>query len=301
MIEKLLQRMGLYNQEREIFPIPVKEIENKLKYSFKNKYLLFQAFKHRSFLNVTHEKSQESNERLEFLGDAVLDLIIADHLYRYFDKENEGQLSKKRSVLVSRPVLAQITEELGLGKYLLLDKGEEKTGGRNRLNNLANLFEAVLGAIYLDGGIDAARDFVNHFVIKNRDRLLNYKKYFNYKSALLEMAQSKGWGNPAYQIVDESGPDHRKRFVVRVNVNERWLAKGVGSSKKKAEQIAARNALQKLKQESGKHPGTSGNNRKNNNPHSRKNRNNHHQNFKPNSRNIPQKQSQNVTNKGAAS
>ena len=178
-----------------------------------------------------------------------MDLIIADHLYRYYDKENEGQLSKKRSVLVSRPVLSQITEELGLGKYLLLDKGEEKTGGRTRLNNLANLFESVLGAIYMDGGIEAARDFVEHFVIKSRDRLLNYKQYFNYKSTLLELSQANGWGNPLYQIVEESGPDHKKRFVIRVKVNNRWLAKGIGSSKKKAEQLAARNALQKLKSE----------------------------------------------------
>ena len=184
MIEKILQRIGLQKQEKDIFPIPVKEIETQIKYHFNDKHLLFHAFKHRSFLNVTHENSNESNERLEFLGDAVLDLIIADHLYRHYDKENEGQLSKKRSVLVSRPVLAQITDELGLGKYLLLDKGEEKTGGHTRLNNLANLFEAVLGAIYMDGNIKAARDFVDHFVIKNRDRLLNYKKYFNYKSTL---------------------------------------------------------------------------------------------------------------------
>lgn len=254
MIEKILQRIGFQKQEKEIFPIPVKEIEEHLKYHFKDKHLLFQAFKHRSFLNVTHEDSKESNERLEFLGDAVLDLVIADHLYRYYDKENEGQLSKKRSVLVSRPVLAQITEELGLGKYLLLDKGEEKTGGRSRLNNLANLFESVLGAIYMDGGIEAARGFVNRFVIKNRDRLLNYKQYFNYKSSLLELSQAKGWGNPLYQIVEESGPDHKKRFVIRVKVNNRWLAKGIGSSKKKAEQLAARNALQKLKKETDGQP-----------------------------------------------
>ncbi len=249
MIEKFLQRIGFHKQEKDIFPVPVNEIEERLKYHFKDKHLLFQAFKHRSFLNVTHENSRESNERLEFLGDAVLDLIIAEHLYRYYDKENEGQLSKKRSVLVSRPVLAQITEELGLGKYLLLDKGEEKTGGRSRLNNLANLFESVLGAIYMDGGIEAAKGFVERFVIRNRDRLLNYKQYFNYKSALLELAQANGWGNPLYQIVEESGPDHKKRFVIRVKVNNRWLAKGIGSSKKKAEQLAARNALQKLKSE----------------------------------------------------
>ncbi len=248
MLKKILERIGIKSEDA--FPIPIEEIEHKIGYSFKNKELLFKAFKHRSYLNVTHEKSIESNERLEFLGDAVLDLLIADHLFRDYRTENEGLLSKKRSVLVSRPVLAQISEEIGLGQYLLLDKGEEKTGGRSRLNNLANLFESLLGAIYLDGGIEAAGKFVERFLIQNRERLLNVKRYHNYKSDLLEMAQSKGWGNPIYQTVHESGPDHNKRFVVRVNVNNRWLAKGVGSSKKKAEQLAARNALKRLKNES---------------------------------------------------
>ncbi len=249
MIKKILERFRFQSEQTEL-PIPVAEVEKKINYQFKDKSLILKAFKHRSYLNLTHENSIESNERLEFLGDAVLDLIIADHLYQAFPEENEGKLSKKRSVLVSRPVLAQISEEIGLGEYLLLDKGEEKTGGRKRLNNLANLFESVLGAIYLDGGISAARKFVKQFVINNSERLLKVKRYHNYKSALLEKSQSKGWGNPVYQIVHESGPDHNKQFVVRVNVNKRWIAKGVGSSKKQAEQLAARNALKKL--ENGK-------------------------------------------------
>ncbi len=245
MIKKILERFGLQSGETDL-PIPITEIEHKINYQFKDKNLIFRAFKHRSYLNLTHENSIESNERLEFLGDAVLDLVIADYLYQAYPEEDEGKLSKKRSVLVSRPVLAQLSEEMGLGEYLLLDKGEEKTGGRKRLNNLANLFESVLGAIYLDGGIEAARSFVDQFVVQNSERLLKVKRYHNYKSALLEKAQSKGWGNPIYQIVHESGPDHKKQFVVRVNVNKRWIAKGVGSSKKQAEQLAARNALKKL-------------------------------------------------------
>ncbi len=251
MLKRLLERIGLQKSTDEL-PIPVAEIEKKIDYHFKNPKLLLKAFKHRSYLNLTHEANIESNERLEFLGDAVLDLLIADHLFRAFPKKNEGELSKKRSVLVSRPVLAQISEEIGLGQFLLLDKGEEKTGGRKRLNNLANLFESVLGAIYLDGGIEAARRFVQRFIVTNRERLLNVKRYHNYKSELLEMAQSKGWGIPIYQIVHESGPDHNKQFVVRVNVNKRWIAKGMGSSKKKAEQLAARNALKKLENGSKK-------------------------------------------------
>lgn len=245
MLKKILERIGLQKNQQEL-PIPFEKIESKINYKFKDKNLLFKAFKHRSYLNVTHESNIESNERLEFLGDAVLDLIVADHLYHTFSEEDEGKLSKKRSILVSRPVLAQIAEEMGLGEFLLLDKGEEKTGGRKRLNNLANLFESVLGAIYLDGGVEAARKFVDRYIIQHRERLLHVKRYHNYKSELLEKAQSKGWGNPVYQIVHESGPDHNKQFVVRVNVNKRWIAKGVGSSKKKAEQLAARNALKKL-------------------------------------------------------
>ncbi len=245
MLKNVLLRLGLVKHKKDL-PIPIHEIEDKIKYHFQKPELLLKAFKHRSYLNITHESPIESNERLEFLGDAVLDLIIADHLYHSYQKEDEGKLSKKRSILVSRPVLAQLTEEIGLGAFLLLDKGEEKTGGRKRLNNLANLFESVLGAIYLDGDLKEARHFVERFLIQNQERLLSVKRYHNYKSELLEKAQSKGWGNPIYQIVHESGPDHNKQFVVRVKVNNKWLGKGAGSSKKKAEQLAARNALKKL-------------------------------------------------------
>lgn len=225
----------------------IEAIESIIEYSFRNKSLLLHALKHRSYLNVTHESDVQSNERLEFLGDAVLDLIVTEHLYHHFPEQSEGQLSKKKSVLVSRQVLGHIMQEMELGTFLLINKGEEKTGGRDRLSNLANLFEALLGAIYLDSGYKASEDFVNHFLFTRRDEFLATKTYFNYKSSLLELAQARGWGFPHYNTLEESGPDHDKRFVVQVRVNDKIQARGTGRSKKKAEQAAARIALKKLK------------------------------------------------------
>lgn len=246
IIKKFLQRIG--NEKAMVkAPFQLSDIEDIIEYTFKDKSLLIQAFKHRSYLTLNNEESANSNERLEFLGDAVLDLIVTDHLYHRFNKEEEGDLSKKKSVLVSRPVLCGITENINLGNYLLINKGEEKTGGRKRMSNLANLFEAVLGAIYLDGGLKPAKAFIERFLFIKREELLARAKYFNYKSALLEYAQARGWGIPTYDVVRESGPDHDKYFEVLVTANNHWRAKGKGRSKKKAEQMAAKNVLRKIK------------------------------------------------------
>jgi len=246
MISKIIQRIGNLLNNQEEYPIDVKSVESLLNYSFSDKNNLLQAFKHRSYLSITQEKDYESNERLEFLGDAILDIIVTEHLFHTFEHEREGFLSQKKSILVSRQVLSQLVEQLGLGKYLLLNKGEEKTGGRTRLSNLANLFEAVLGAIYLDGGIVPAKKFVNTVLINRQNELLSTKSFVNYKSKLLEHAQSKGWGAPTYRVIDESGPDHQKHFVVSVHVHEKLSARGMGSNKKRAEQKAAQNALRKI-------------------------------------------------------
>ena len=246
IFKKILQKIGSDNDDSNL-PLRIKEIEDIIEYTFKNKLLLIQAFKHRSFLTLNNEESVNSNERLEFLGDAVLDLIVTEHLYNVFPKEKEGDLSKKKSVLVSRQVLGSITESLNLGKYLLINKGEEKTGGRTRLSNLANLFEAILGAIYLDSGLRNACIFIEKFLFVNREEVLARTKYFNYKSSLLEYSQAQGWGIPSYQIINESGPDHDKYFEVLVTADNHWKATGKGRSKKKAEQIAAKNVLQKIK------------------------------------------------------
>ena len=246
ILKKFLHKIGS-NKAQNNLPLRVRDIEDIIGYTFKNKPLLVQAFKHRSFLTLNNEESVNSNERLEFLGDAILDLIVTEHLYNVFPGEKEGDLSKKKSVLVSRQVLSGITDSMNLGRFLLINKGEEKTGGRTRLSNLANLFESILGAIYLDGGLKQACAFVERFLIVRREEVLARTKYFNYKSSLLEYSQAKGWGIPHYQIIDESGPDHDKHFEVLVTADNYWKAKGKGRSKKKAEQMAAKNVLRKIK------------------------------------------------------
>ncbi len=251
MIKHLIQRIGRRRSSgRKKSLLDIAAIEKKIQYAFQYPSLLVQAFTHRSYVTVNRsDHSDRSNERLEFLGDAVLDLIVTEHLFSAFPGEDEGILSKKRSVLVSRRVLAQIIDELELGRFLLLNKGEAKTGGNQRHSNLANLFEAVLGAIYLDSDFNQASTFVKTFLLTRRDEFLAIKKYFNHKSDLLEYAQAKGWGYPRYRTVKEEGPDHDKQFEVLVDVNRRWTARGKGKSKKKAEQNAARKLLRLIKQD----------------------------------------------------
>lgn len=245
MLRNWFQRIGK-RRLNDNLPDDLNELQSKINYRFNNKDLLVQALKHRSYLSISAEDDHCSNERMEFLGDAVLDLIVTEHLYRQYPKQKEGSLSKKKSVLVSRQVLAVIIDQMGLGEYLLINKGEEKTGGRERQSNLANLFESLLGAIYLDSNYEQARVFVENFLLQRQNEVLSQKVYFNYKSSLLEYSQARGWGLPRYKVVNESGPDHNKQFVVLAQVNNKVTGKGGGNSKKKAEQIAAKNALKKL-------------------------------------------------------
>jgi ribonuclease-3 len=222
------------------------EIEKKLNYRFNNKDLLIQAFKHSSYLSITKENPCESNERLEFLGDAVLELVVTEYLYQCNPHTLEGELTKIKSVLVSRSALGEIVTSLDLGQYLLMDRGEEKTGGKERSSNLANLFEAIIGAIYLDGGLQEADKFIQNVLLTNYRDFINNKNYINYKSILLEFTQSEGLGNPFYQLHDESGPDHEKMFVMNVSVKGSATACGKGRSKKIAEQESARNLLKNI-------------------------------------------------------
>lgn len=219
------------------------KIEKIIDYNFKNKSLLFKAFKHRSFLAITNESYVESNERLEFLGDSILGQATTDFLFHEYPKEPEGTLSQMKSVLVSRSVLSDICHELGLGEFLLIDKGEEKTGGKNRLSNLANLYEAIIGAIYLDGGYKYAEKFIKQSLLIYKNDILNKKKHYNYKSILLEYSQSKGFGSPLYKLIEESGPDHDKFFIIEASINDEQKSTGEGRSKKLAEQNAAQNLI----------------------------------------------------------
>jgi ribonuclease-3 len=247
MLKRSLRFLSsLFSPKDQRAGIDFSAIERILNYSFVNKSLLQQAFKHSSYLSVTRESSLESNERLEFLGDAVLELVVTEFLYRKFAEHGEGYLSKVKSVLVSRKVLAEIIIRKKLGKYLLLDRGEEKTGGKTRLSNMANLYEALIGAIYLDSGLENTARFIDYTLLSRYHTVIEDEKFINYKSILLEYVQGKKAGLPVYHLLQESGPDHDKKFVMQVSISGGITAHGEGKSKKIAEQISARNLLSKI-------------------------------------------------------
>jgi len=216
-----------------------------ISYRFRNDDLLRQALTHRSFLQE-EKKSTMSNERLEFLGDAVLGLVVTDELYQRFPESREGELTSIKAHLVSREMLAKQAAKIGLGKFLFLGMGEENSGGRTRESILSNAYEALVGAIYLDGGVEQVRSFLKHHLLRDGDLLVR-KVHRNYKGWLLEYVQSRGEPNPKYFILEEKGPDHKKEYTVEVRVAGKAWGKGSGFSKKKAEQEAARQAIRKLK------------------------------------------------------
>lgn len=224
----------------------IKRIEKVLGVSFHNKDLLIQSLKHRSILNVTSENRLQSNERLEFLGDAVVNLAVTHFLYDEYPSTEEGILSKRKAILVSREVLAEVAKELNMGEFVFLTKGEEKTGGRKRISILSNVYEAVVGAIYLDQGYTEAEKFVYRTVLKNHNKFIESEEYTNFKSKLLEYAQKNQLGLPEYRVVKEEGPDHNKTFYVDVLIAHKKVGTGVGKSKKQAEQNAASEAIKKL-------------------------------------------------------
>ena len=225
----------------------VSNFESRFQIYFRNQNLIIQALKHRSFLILTNESRLQSNERLEFLGDAVLELILTEFLYSTYKDAPEGDLSKMKSILVSRKVLALVAKKMGLGQYILMNSGEEKIGGRDRTGTLANVFEAILGALYLDKGYKSALQFVNQYLIADYSTYIKKIELKNHKSELLELIQSKGLGMPSYSIVEEDGPDHNKIFVVNVSLSSTFLASGAASQKKQAEQEAAKSALEQIK------------------------------------------------------
>lgn len=225
---------------------PQEELQAKLQYTFSDPDLLVHALKHRSFVYAADEGSIASNERLEFLGDAVLDLIVTEHLYQEFQNKREGELTQIKSLLVSKVVLAEKGRAIGLGEFLLLSKEEMQSGGRNRTSIIGDAFEALLGAIYLDGGLQAARNFINHVLLSDTEDILSNGNYLNFKSLLLEHTQSEGRGHPRYLVNAEDGPDHRKIFSVEVLINGESMGLGQGRSKKEAQQMAAKDALKRL-------------------------------------------------------
>lgn len=218
----------------------MKDLEMKIGYKFNNKDYLMEALTHSSFANERH-KNLNCNERLEFLGDAVLSIISADFLFHKYPDMPEGQLSKLRSSLVCTDSLSKFAREIHLGDYLFLGKGETNTGGADRPSILENAFEALIAAIYLDGGMKCAEQFVLSFLTKaveNHD--VSFK---DYKTMLQEIIQQNPSENVNYVLVGESGPDHDKVFEVEVHLNSNVIGKGKGKSKKSAEQAAAKEAL----------------------------------------------------------
>ena len=210
---------------------------------FKNKALLKQAFIHRSYINENRASGLEHNERLEFLGDAVLELVITDFLYKKFKEMDEGQLTSLRSALVNADTCSSVAQKLGANDFLLLSRGESKDVGRARQYILANTLEAIIGALYMDQGFDEAQKFIFAHITPLTDEIVNNKAWIDAKSLFQEKAQENLGTTPSYKTVRETGPDHDKEFLVGVYVGNEKLGEGEGKSKQDAEQEAARNAL----------------------------------------------------------
>lgn len=221
------------------------KLEKNLKIKFKNKDLLQQAFVHRSYLNENPNCKMEQNERLEFLGDAVMELIVTNYLFKHYPKNPEGDLTTWRAALVNSNMLSEIANKLGFNDYLLLSKGEGQDKGRARQFILANTFEAMIGAIYLDRGFDKAEEFICKNLICELKRVLDEKLYQDPKSHFQEEAQGKMGITPSYELIEQEGPDHCKKFIVGVYLNNDLIAKGEGPSKQTAQEDAARKALKK--------------------------------------------------------
>ncbi len=218
-------------------------LEKKLNLKFKNKDLLIQAFCHRSYLNENPNSNLDHNERLEFLGDAVLELIITEHLFEKYPKKTEGELTNWRAALVNAKILSEIAHQLELNDYLLLSKGEKKEIGKARQYILANTFEALIGAAYLDLGYKKCHNFVKKNLIVKLPEIIKKGLFRDAKSSFQEEAQERTGITPTYKVMREWGPDHIKYFIVGVFLNNELVAEGKGSSKQEAEIEAAKNAL----------------------------------------------------------
>lgn len=218
----------------------IKELQEKIGYTFNDEAILIRALSHSSYVNENHSAG-DSNERLEFLGDSVLGLITAENFFKNYKKLPEGELTKLRAATVCEKSLAGFARQLELGKYLLLGKGEILTGGRERPSIQADAFEAIIAAIYLDGGMEAARNFVLKYI---EEAIRQQQSIRDYKTMLQEVVQRNPGELIEYVLTGETGPDHDKRFEVEVHLNSNVIGRGIGRSKKKAEQEAAREALE---------------------------------------------------------
>ena len=223
------------------------ELEKTLGVSFQHPELLTQALTHSSYANENPGSAPSSNERLEYLGDAILGLIVAENLFRDFPGMTEGEMTRFRSILVKQETLARVAESINLGNYLYLGKGEEASGGKDKPANLARALEALIAAVYLDHGSAVTEQLVLEILDAELLKTLYQGTMVDYKSQLQELLQAKAQQTPVYNLIETQGPDHNKNFTVEVRLGTEMLATGIGRSKKKAETEAARIALEKLK------------------------------------------------------
>lgn len=226
----------------------MKDLERLINYQFNNKQLLKRALSHTSYCNEV-KSAGESNERLEFLGDSVLSVVVAEYLFSNYKKQQEGDLTKLRASLVCEKALAQFAKEIELGRFIMLGRGEQQNGGSERPSILSDAFEALLAAMYLDGGMAVVRPFILKFVEEELERIDKTESFHDYKTQLQEIIQRNREEELLYVLVAEEGPDHDKRFTIEVRLNSNVIGKGIGHSKKQAEQLAAKQALQLMGQD----------------------------------------------------
>jgi len=222
------------------------KLEKAIDYEFKDLSLFKEALTHSSYCKKS-KKEAKNNQRMEFLGDSVLELIVNEYIYRKFSTFSEGEMTKIKSVIVSTQTLTKWANNIFLGKFIILGKGEDLTGGRNKSSILAGCFEALLGAIYLDGGTRKAKIFVLQFLKEEILRVIEKDFIRNYKSLLQEISQKEYKCLPDYELIKENGPDHKKLFCVNVKIKEKTYGTGFGDNKKEAEQNAAKDTLKKIK------------------------------------------------------
>jgi len=221
----------------------LEQFEKKLKVNFNDKNLLKQAFCHRSYLNENPEFELKHNERLEFLGDAILELVVTEYLFNNY-KNQEGEMTNWRAALVNTQSLSETSSLLGFDDHLLLSRGESKDTGKARQYILADTFEAFLGALYLDQGLEKSREFIERTIVSKLTKILEEGSHIDAKSAFQEQAQEREKITPTYKVMKDWGPDHEKNFIVGVFLNKDLIAEGEGSSKQEAEEVAAKNALE---------------------------------------------------------
>lgn len=224
----------------------IENLEKTIQYTFRNKDNLILALTHSSYANEYKSEKLESNERIEFLGDSVLSVIISENIYKNYSHLSEGEMTKFRANVVCETSLEHCASSLNIGQYLLLGKGEEFTGGRTRTSILSDAMEALIGAIYIDGGFESAKNFVINHMNKYIDESIKGEIFLDYKTQLQEIVQKSNDHKVSYEIIDEKGPDHNKIFVSQVKLDEKVIGKGEGRTKKEAEQMAAKNSLKQI-------------------------------------------------------